>query len=90
MTAISSTIDYVKEVREGGLWYLFTGKTFPEWAGDVAYNSALFIYRNVDYSLLLIACFTLLAMCGAKRCIQYIYWTLIGYLIIKATGSALL
>lgn len=90
MIAIGSAVDYVKEVRDGGLWYLFTGKTFPEWALEVAHNSALFVYRNVDYSLLFIACFTLLAMCGAKRCVQYIYWTFIGYILIKATGSALL
>lgn len=90
MTAIGSVVDYVKDVRDGGLWYLLTGKKFPEWVTDVAHNSALFIYRNADYSLLVIACFMLLAMCGAKRCIQYIYWTFIGYILIKATGSALL
>ena len=90
MASAITTIDYIKEAREGGIWHFFTGKTFSEWASDVAYNSAIFVYKNVDYSILFIMCFTLFAMCGSKKCVSYIYWTSIGYLIIKSLGSVLL
>ena len=79
-----------KDIREHGFWYAMTGKTFTEWIGDVFHNIGVFIYENVDYSILLIMCFTLFAMCGSKRCISYIYWTAIIYLGVKFTGSALL
>ena len=90
MSTINETIDYVKDVREGGLWYLFTGQKFPEWLADVAHNTAEFIYHNADYSLGLVGCFTLFAMAGSKKCVQYIYWSLITYTVVKAAGSALL
>lgn len=78
------------DIREGGIWYGITGKTFKEWAADVFHSIGVFIFENVDYAILLIMCFTLFAMCGSKRCTKYIYWTSIIYLVVKATGSAIL
>ena len=79
-----------KDFREHGLWYAVTGKTFTEWLADVAHNIGVFIFDNIDYTILLIMCFTLFAMAGSKRCLRYIYWTSIIYLGVKFTGSAIL
>lgn len=83
-------LDRLEGVADGkGLWYLVSGKTFPQSMADGAKSASSFVIENADLAIAPLMVFAFLAMCGAKKFVNYIYWTVIGYAAIKLIGSAL-
>lgn len=81
---------FFADTKEGGLFFAITGKHFLEWLKESLITLAEWIYNVSDLAILIITIFTMFAMAGSRRVMKYIYWTSIGYLSIKAIGSALL
>lgn len=73
--------DFLLKLDEGGLWWAVTGKHFTESVRD-------FLLFSSDYLIGVTAVAGLFAMMGSKRAANIVYWTMGGYIVIKAIGSA--
>lgn len=78
--------DFIKDVKEGGLWKAFTGNDFLTSLKNGSIELGNLIVNYSDGLIVVAMALGIGAMAGSKRCTKWLYWSVIAYLILKLLG----
>lgn len=88
--SIGTISQFRTDFHTGGLFYAITGETFKQWFFDIMHSLGEFIYNSSDVLVVAALVAGLLALSGSKRSYKWLYWIVIGYILIKFLGGAVL